>query len=147
MLVNRGKPEHVAIPHEPGEWFEFFKPNWKTRDEARAVREKSSRDVAKDFGPDFIAAITAGGNAEKEAREAVEDAAEDAEKEYQIGTYDTGSMLVACIHDWSYKDADGNPIEVTPQESGQLDPKTATWAMRHIVSGFRPPTEEESKNS
>ena len=125
----------VDIPHESGAWMELRPLSWKELKEARKVQSKENRDEAKDFGVEFVAALTKGQVDEAKARKLIR------EQEYEPGQFDTATMLELGIAAWSYDN------ELNSKSIEQLDERTAVWAKQQIIDLTKPPSEEAQKNS
>ena len=130
----QSKPIRVDIPNEEGEWFELRALSWVQMKEARKLAATEQREIAKDFGAEFVAALSSGKIDEARARKLI------AEQQYRPASFDTGIMLEKGIAAWSYDEP------VNPETIKQLDERTAVWVVQQIIDRCKPPSEEETKN-
>lgn len=130
----KSEPIRVDVPHEAGQWFELRPLSWVQMKEARKLAATEQREIAKDFGAEFVAALTSGQVDEAKARKLI------AEQQYKPAAFDTATMLEKGIAAWSYEE-DCNEITIA-----QLDERTAVWAVQAIISLCKPPSDEEVKN-
>ena len=132
MLVTKD-PIRREIPHEEGHWMDFCKLSWRQMRNARKKQEKESIATVKEFGAEFVAAISSP-DGEKKARKLLQ------EQLYDPRAFDQNELLNDGIVAWSYEH------ELDPASIDQLDEVTADWAMRQIIAINRPLTEDEEKN-
>ena len=126
------EPVKCDIPHEAGEWMELRALSFKQLKAARKKQEKEQREIIKDFGAEFFAAIQRGGDAAVKAIE---------RQQYHVSNFDMEELLVLGVSAWSYN------AEVNLDNIGALDEKTAVWAAKTIIDMTKPPDEDEEKNS
>jgi len=99
------------IPREPGQWVEM---HLLSPAQIRAIREQAKADVA--------------GYPEDE-------------RNSEAGNLMMERVLARCIAAWSYVEADGAAIPVSPENLADLDYQTQMWAL-NVAIGNEP--EEES---
>ncbi len=131
----RSEPTRFDVPHEAAAWFDLRRLSWKQLREARKLQAKEQRQIAKDFGAEFVAALTAGKVDEEGVRRLMR------EQQYKVENFDMGNLLESGIAAWSYEE----PVEKDTLE--QLDERTAVWAAQQIIDLTKPPSEEEEKKS
>jgi len=124
----------VDHPTEDGVKFEIRGLSWVQMDDARNKASASQREVLKDLGADFLAALGSTDNAEADrAMERLE------EQRYHPSSFDTGTLLKAGVVDWNYTNGSGEDVPVTDETLGQLDEATAVFLVEQIITVTRPP--------
>ena len=132
MLLS--KLRWVDHPTEDDVKFELRGLSWCQLEEARAKASESKRDVIKDLGADFLAAL--GSTDDREADKAMERLEE---QRYHPSQFDVGTLLKAGVIDWNYTDDNDEDIPVTVETLGQLDEATAVFLTETIIEITRPP--------
>lgn len=136
MAVVSQEPIQRPVPHEPGEWFEFYVLSDKKLRKAKRAAKGEQMETIRALGAEIFKAMQSSDpDAVKRAR------ARAREFDHDISNYDVPTLLRLGIAGWSYKVKLGN------DPSDQLDSKTAEWAAQEILDLTRPPSEEELGNS
>lgn len=125
MALVTNITKRVDIPHEPDQWMEFKKLNWKQLEHASDISTDASMVKMKQIGGDLLKVFT----------ESVKEQQADPSKKY-----DRDYILQKGISKWSYD------AEVKPDNISDLDEETAAWAFKEIISLNLPRTEDEVKN-
>jgi hypothetical protein len=147
MLVSK-EAIRLDIPHEEGEWVEVVKLPWVKLRAARKANEKENREIAKEFGAEFVKALSSSDDSEK-----AENRAKNLIKsqQYDESNFDTHILLDAGLVGWSYgekvtPDAEFKYVEVDPKSIDMLDERTVVWIKQEIINLTKPLTEAQEKN-
>lgn len=119
MIIEDDVTRH-DIPHEPGEWVETRLLAWKALDRAEAVVVDSMLEkVGKTPG----------------LMQAFETSGQEAKELSPRDRLDHDTLLIRAVTGWSYTSKhNGQPIPVTEDNIGRLDPKTKDWLIDVIIS-------------
>ena len=126
----------VDVPGEPGAWVEIRQLGWRKLEAARKAQDKEQRGIMKDFGAEFVKALSSG-DADK-ARDTARQMRWDAE------AFDRMTLFGAAVSGWSYNDGKSEP---TAANFGDLEEATAEWLVGAILDYARPPGGEELKKT
>lgn len=147
MLVSK-ESIRLDIPHEEGEWVEVVKLPWVKLRAARKANEKENREIAKEFGAEFVKALSSSDDSEK-----AENRAKNLIKsqQYDESNFDTHILLDAGLIGWSYgekvtPDAEFKYVEVDSKSIDMLDERTVVWIKQEIINLTKPLTEAQEKN-
>ena len=94
MLLS--KKQWIDHPTESDVRFELRGLSWVELDEARSLASASQREVIKDLGADFLAALGSSDNDESDRALAKLE-----EQRYQPSSFDTGCLLTAGVVSWT----------------------------------------------
>lgn len=114
MLV-RNITKQFPIPHEPDQWFVLRRLTHKQV--AKAQEDRSDRGTGKmrALGGELVQALSSIKQDETKAKDL-------------LNQYDVDTLLQFGVANWSYEDT------FTKEGLDELDPKTAEWAAREILS-------------
>lgn len=156
MAVTKYLTQWIDVPHEPGERFQFRKPNWVMLEDARAERTRKvnqmTRATRETLGPEVLKQIQDEIQQAKEQAEAKAGADPEPETavakvrtaEEVLNDYDRLLLLKAGIQAWTYcepkLDADGNPLY---DEAGRMvkDPSKPIPVNLETLSDLDEPTQ------
>lgn len=140
MLVSFLPPVRRTIPHEPEHYIRLRKPSGRAVQESRKAVEAEGRRGVRDFGAEVVKAFMA----DRDEDAAVSKVRKlQKASEYDTDNFDRETLLRSAIVDWSYTDAEGQPIPVTPETIAELDEQTAQWAFEETVAMMRPAPEAD----
>ena len=131
MLLS--KKQWIDHPTESDIRFEVRGLSWVELDEARSLASASQREVIKDLGAAFLAALGSSDNDESDRALAKLD-----EQRYHPAQFDTGSLLTAGLVSWTVSNGDGEIVPLNDDTIGQLDEGTAMFLVEQIIEITRP---------
>tara|TARA_Y100000310_G_scaffold9631_2_gene10355 strand:+ start:4169 stop:4585 length:417 start_codon:yes stop_codon:yes gene_type:complete len=124
----------VDHPTEDGVRFEIRGLSWVQMDDARSKAAAGQREVLKDLGADFLAAL---GSTDPDESERAMERLE--EQRYHPTQFDTGTLLKAGVVDWNYTNGSDEDVPVSDETLEQLDEATAVFLVEQIINITRPP--------
>jgi hypothetical protein len=130
-LVKETK--RVEVPGEDA-WVEIRKMGWRRLEVARKEQDRQQRGIAKEFGAEFVKALSSG-DADK-ARDTART------MRWDIDSFDRMTLLKEGVIKWSYSKGD-----IKDSTFGDLDEPTADWLSTQILHYARPPGGEERKKT
>jgi hypothetical protein len=131
--VLLSKKQWIDHPTESDVRFEVRGLSWVELDEARSLASASQREVIKDLGADFLAALGSSDNDESDRALAKLE-----EQRYHPSQFDTGCLLTAGVVSWTVSDGDGDIVPLNDDTLGQLDEATAMFLVEQIIEITRP---------
>lgn len=123
MALTFNQTRRVEIPHEPGEWFELRALSFVQFAIAEEARQRKAAEQMRAIGADVLSALP------------TNDKAPD-----PLQQYDIAALLKLGVLAWSYTE----PVSDEAIES--LDPRTAQWAARELLSPLLRTEEDRMAN-
>ena len=116
-MLTTGITNRLEIPHEPGQWMELRMLSWRDLHQAAEAHTLSVLQTARALGGELYQTIISPGTRDS-----------DGTAPDPMAPYDLELVLKQGVCAWSY------PEEVTPDNLGALDRRTAEWAGRAILA-------------